>query len=78
MSMVRSVVGGVDTHADFHVAAAVDHNGGLLGVESFGADEVGYENLVGWLCSFGPLARVGVEGTGSWGVGWGGVGPVPR
>ena len=69
MSMVRSVVGGVDTHADFHVAAAVDHNGGLLGVESFGADEVGYENLVGWLCSFGPLARVGVEGTGSWGVG---------
>ena len=69
MSMVRSVVGGVDTHADFHVAAAVDHNGGLLGVESFGADEVGYENQVGWLCSFGPLARVGVEGTGSWGVG---------
>ena len=69
MSMVRSVVGGVDTHADFHVAAAVDHNGGLLGVESFGADVAGYENLCGWLCSFGPLARVGVEGTGSWGVG---------
>ena len=69
MSMVRSVVGGVDTHAVFHVAAAVDHNGGLLGVESFGADLAGYEDLCGWLCSFGPLARVGVEGTGSWGVG---------
>jgi len=59
----------VDTHADFHVAAAVDHNGGLLGIESFGADVAGYEDLCGWLCSFGPLARVGVEGTGSWGVG---------
>ncbi len=69
MSMVRSVVGGVDTHADFHVAAAVDHNGGLLGIESFPADLAGYEGLCGWLCSFGQLARVGVEGTGSWGVG---------
>ena len=68
MSMVR-VTGGVDTHADFHVAAAVDHNGGLLGIESFPADLAGFEDLVGWLASFGPLARVGVEGTGSWGVG---------
>jgi transposase len=59
----------VDTHADFHVAAAVDHNGGLLGIESFPADLAGYEGLCGWLCSFGQLARVGVEGTGSWGVG---------
>jgi hypothetical protein len=36
MSIVR-VVGGVDTHADFHVAAAVDGNGGLLGVEAVSA-----------------------------------------
>ena len=69
MSRVLNVVGGVDTHADFHVAAAVDHNGGVLGVESFGADLAGYEDLVGWLGAFGPLVRVGVEGTGSWGVG---------
>ena len=41
MSMVRNVVGGVDTHADVHVAAAVDHNGGLLGIESFPADPAG-------------------------------------
>ena len=68
MTMVR-VTGGVDTHADSHVAAAVDHNGGLLGVESFGADLAGYEDLVGWLAAFGPVERVGVEGTGSWGVG---------
>ena len=69
MSMVRSVVGGVDTHADAHVAAAVDRNGGLLGVETFSADEAGYEDLAGWLAGFGPVAQVGVEGTGSWGVG---------
>jgi transposase len=69
MSMVRNVVGGVDTHADFHVAAAVDSNGGVLGVESFPADQSGYEGLLGWLVSFGDVIRVGVEGTGSWGVG---------
>ncbi len=69
MSMVRSVVGGVDTHADVHVAAAVDHNGGLLGVESFPADQVGYEGLLGWLAGFGLVTLVGVEGTGSYGVG---------
>jgi transposase len=69
MSMVRSVVGGVDTHADFHVAAAVDSNGGVLGIESFPADAAGYEDLLGWLVGFGPVTRVGVEGTGSWGVG---------
>jgi transposase len=59
----------VDTHADFHVAAAVDHNGGLLGIESFPVDPAGFEELVGWLAAFGPVDKIGVEGTGSWGVG---------
>jgi transposase len=59
----------VDTHADVHVAAAVDGNGGLLGIESFPASETGYEELLGWLVGFGPVEQVGVEGTGSWGVG---------
>jgi len=69
MSMVRSVVGGVDTHADQHVAAAVDANGGLLGIESFPADHDGFEALVGWLESYGEIQVVGVEGTGSWSIG---------
>ena len=69
MLMVRNVVGGVDTHADTHVAAVIDSNGGLLGVEAFPADAAGYERLLGWLEGFGAVARVGVEGTGSWGVG---------
>ncbi len=46
MSIV-GVTGGVDTHADVHVVAAIDHNGGLLGIESFTADPAGYESL--WL-----------------------------
>ncbi len=69
MSMVRRIVGGVDTHADAHVAAAIDANGGLLGVESFTADRAGYGELVEWLAGFGAVSLVGVEGTGSWGVG---------
>jgi hypothetical protein len=31
----RVVTGGVDTHADVHVAAALDPIGGLLGVAEF-------------------------------------------
>jgi transposase len=66
---IVGITGGVDTHADTHVAAAVDHNGGMLGVESFPADAGGYEDLLGWLVDFGEVEKVGVEGTGSWGVG---------
>ena len=66
---IVGITGGVDTHADVHVAAAVDRNGGLLGVESFPADRAGYEELLGWLVGFGEVEQVGVEGTGSWGVG---------
>jgi transposase len=69
MVMVRTVVGGVDTHADVHVAAAIDGNGGVLGIEAFPADTAGYQDLFRWLTSFGPVYRVGVEGTGSYGVG---------
>ena len=66
---IVGVTGGVDTHADAHVAAAIDGNGGLLGIESFPATESGYEGLLEWLAGHGELIRVGVEGTGSWGVG---------
>jgi len=69
MSMVSGVVGGVDTHADVHVAAAIDSNGGVLGIESFPVNTAGYEHLTAWLVGFGPVVRVGVEGTGSYGVG---------
>jgi transposase len=65
----RAVTGGVDTHADAHVAAALDGIGGLLGVQEFPSSPAGYARLLAWLGSFGPVCLVGVEGTGSYGAG---------
>jgi len=65
----RPITGGVDTHLDVHVAAALDANGGVLGVDSFATTTTGFAALHAWLCGFGTLARVGVEGTGAYGAG---------
>ena len=65
----RAVTGGVDTHADAHVAAALDPIGGLLGVQEFPATPAGYARLLGWLGGFGTVCLVGIEGTGSYGAG---------
>jgi transposase len=65
----RAVTGGVDTHADVHVAAALDSVGGLLGVEEFPTNPGGYRRLLEWLGGFGTVVLVGVEGTGSYGAG---------
>ena len=64
-----AITGGVDTHADTHVAAALDPVGGLLGVEEFPATAAGYARLLGWLGGFGTVALAGIEGTGSYGAG---------
>jgi transposase len=65
----RAITGGVDTHADMHVAAALDPLGGLLGIEEFPVSPAGYASLLGWLGGFGTVALVGIEGTGSYGAG---------
>ncbi len=65
----RGITGGVDTHRDVHVAAALDPLGGLLGTESFSTDSTGYQALLGWLETFGDVTKIGVEGTGSYGSG---------
>jgi transposase len=57
------------THADTHVAAALDPVGGLLGVREFPATVAGYGGLLDWLAGFGTVCLVGVEGTGSYGAG---------
>ena len=64
-----SVIGGVDTHLDFHVAAVVNALGALLATARFPATAVGYTELLAWMYGFGPLAAVGIEGTGSYGRG---------
>jgi transposase len=46
-TLTRSITGGVDTHLDVHVAAALDERGSLLGVESLATTERGYELLLG-------------------------------
>ena len=61
----RAITGGVDTHLEMHMAAALDPIGGLLGVESFPATPAGYRQLLAWMTTFGAVVRVGVEGTGA-------------
>lgn len=63
------MIGGVDTHLDLHVAAAVNQIGGLLGTASFPTTPLGYGQLIDWLTGFGPVVQVGVEGTSSYGAG---------
>lgn len=62
------VTGGVDTHLDMHVASIVTAVGGVLGTAQFPTTTAGYRRLVAWMRTFGELDRVGVEGTGTYGV----------
>lgn len=63
------VTGGVDTHKDVHIAAAIDQLGRILGSRSFPATRSGYRQLLCWLLKFGNLSKVGIEGTGAYGAG---------
>jgi transposase len=63
------VFGGVDTDGRTHHAAAIDGAGRLLGDAEFAATTAGYRALLAWLTRFGRQARVGVEGTGTYGAG---------
>ncbi len=66
---IIEVAGGVDTHQDTHTAAVIDQVGRVLGSERFSADAAGYRALLAWMCSFGRVVKVGVEGTGAYGAG---------
>lgn len=63
------ITGGVDTHRDVHVAAALDERGALLGTAEFDTTAAGYTELLRWLTGFGDLELVGIEGTGTYGAG---------
>jgi transposase len=64
-----TILGGVDTHKDVHAAAALSETGRLLGTAEFPTTPAGYRRLLAWLRGFGPVERVGIEGTGSYGAG---------
>src|SRR5215207_1090785 len=63
------VTGGVDTHGHTHHAAVLDYMGRQLGDREFPTSPAGYRALLQWMSGRGVLDRVGVEGTGTYGVG---------
>jgi hypothetical protein len=65
----RVVTGGVDTHLDVHVAAALDPPRALLGTERFATDSAGYKAL-SWLESFGAVTRWESRARAPMGPGW--------
>ncbi len=65
----RLVTGGVDTHAEVHVAGLVDQAGRVLGTGEFPVSAAGYQAALAWMRGHGELVKVGVEGTGSYGAG---------
>ncbi len=67
-SDAETIVLGVDTHKDVHVAAVLTVAGVLLGRAAFPTTSAGYRQLVAWARSLGTLRRAGVEGTGSYGA----------
>jgi transposase len=65
----RLVTLGVDTHADIHVAVALDQLGGMLGAIEIPTSRAGFAQLLEWASALGVIDRVGIEGTGSYGAG---------
>ncbi|MFE7133886.1 IS110 family transposase [Streptomyces sp. NPDC057638] len=68
MADETAVVGGIDTHTDFHQAAVIDSIGRHLATERFETTPEGYQRLLDWLCSHGEVLAVGIEGTGAYGA----------
>lgn len=65
-----AVVAGVDTHKDtHHVAVLATSTGARLGDLKVPATPAGYEQLLGFVTSFGTTVLIGVEGTNSYGAG---------
>ena len=65
----RIVYGGVDTHEDVHVGAVIDATGRLLGTKSCPTTPIGLRGMVRWMAGHGTVVKVGVEGTGTYGLG---------
>lgn len=63
------VIVGVDTHADIHVAVAIDQLGRNLGEITIPTTRRGYSQLCRWARALGSFERAGVEGTGTYGAG---------
>lgn len=62
------VVAGIDTHSLTHHVAVIATTGARLGDRQFPATPAGHGAIAAFISSFGTIARVGVEGTGSYGA----------
>lgn len=65
----QGIVGGVDTHKDLHFVAIVDAYDRVLSSNSFPTTRQGYKSMLDWMQSFGEVKRIGIECTGTYGVG---------
>jgi transposase len=59
---------GIDTHKRTLAACALDDVGGVLDERSFSCDAEGFAALAAWVRATAPSARVGVEGSASYGA----------
>lgn len=62
------VIAGIDTHADTHHIGLITNYGKHISDREFLAVGSGYRKITEYLASQGPVAAVGVEGTGSYGA----------
>ena len=60
---------GVDTHAEGHVAVALDQLGRRLATCTLPTTEAGYAGFLRWATQLGEVHTIGMEGTGSYGAG---------
>jgi transposase len=65
----RSIVVGVDTHKDAHVAVALDLLGARLSDVRVPSTLAGYSQLVEWAADLGAISAIAVEGTNCYGAG---------
>jgi transposase len=63
------MVAGIDTHKNTHHIAVLDHLGRRVADREFPTNVHGYRQIVAFLREHGPVERVGIEGTGSYGAG---------
>ncbi|WP_028479118.1 IS110 family transposase [Nocardia sp. CNY236] len=64
----RPIFVGVDTHVDTHHVAVISEHGKKLADREFTTTAAGYAEISHWLPTLGSVIRVGIEGTGSYGV----------
>jgi hypothetical protein len=60
---------GADTHKELQVAAVINAGETVSGTRSVPTTRTGYRATLAWIGGSGDLARIGLEGTGSYGAG---------